>query len=185
MASDLHKELSIRAISWMNSRMTQSGIRWATEFYLKEGWVADCVAFGFPQIRFFDKIKKLHNQQEVHDVWKKNGYPHSFLHVFESKVSKQDYYKSFGKDGKTGYKSKMIGHLHYIITPKGLITENILPEGWGWLVKSGNGLREMKTPQLHKISDEYINQIGYRMLWSAYGRRASIEDWELKRGQLF
>jgi len=182
MASKLHKELSIRAISWMNSRMTASGIRWATEFQLEKGWIADCVALGFPQIRFFDRIKKINNYTEMMNVWKKNGYPDAFFYVFESKISKQDYLKSFGK---TGNKRRLIGHLNYVITPKDLIIENELPEGWGWLIKSGNGLREIVIPKLNNITDEFRYMIGYRMLWTAYGYRASIEDWELKRGQLF
>ncbi len=182
MATDLHKELSIRAILWMNSRMTASGIRWATEFTLKSGWVADCVAFGFPQIRYFDRIKKINNHSEALDVWHKIGFPDHFLYVFESKVSKSDYNKSFANNG---YKNTLIGNLHYVVTPKELITEEELPEGWGWLIKSGNGLRELVIPKLNEISEEFKNIIGYRMLWTAYGHRASIEDWELKRGQLF
>ena len=181
-ASDLHKELSIRAISWMNSCMTVAGVRWATEFQVKQGWVADCVAFGFPQIRFFDKIQKISNHSEAIDVWKKNGYPDAFMHLFESKVSRQDFLKSFGKNGN---KHELIGHLNYIITPKDLIKEDELPEGWGWLIKSGNGLREIVTPKLNQVTDEFRYEIGYKMLWSAYSHRASIEDWELKEGYLF
>lgn len=182
MAGKLHKELSIRAVSWMNSRMTASGIRWATELQLEKNWIADCVAFGFPQMRFFDRIKKIENQQDAEDVWKKNGYPNAFLYVFESKTSKQDYLKSFATDGP---KTKLIGNLNYIITPKDLITKDLLPEGWGWLVKSGNGLREIITPRLNNITDEFRYMIGYRMLWTAYNFRSSIEDWELQNQQLF
>lgn len=181
MASDLHKELSIRAVSWMNSRATRSGMRWATEFQLRQGWVADCVIFAFPQIRFFDQIKK--SEKYTHwDVWKKNGLPDSLMYVFESKVSKADFNKSFAPGA---YKDRLIGHVHYVVTPKGLVDESELPEGWGLLIKSGNGLREVVRPILNHIPDDFRYQIGYRMLWSAYGHRASIEDWELKRGQLF
>lgn len=184
MASKQHKELSIRAISWMNSRMTASGIRWATEFQLEPEWIADCVAFGFPQIRFFDRIQKINNHSEALNVWHKKGFPDHLLYVFESKVSKQDFNKSFSGNYDK-HKLKLIGNLNYIITPKGLIKENELPKGWGWLMKSGNGLREMVTPKLNKITDNFRYKIGYRMLWSAYGHRASIEDWEFKQGQLF
>jgi len=184
MATKLHKELSVRAISWMNSRMTGSGIRWATELQLESGWIADCVAFGFPQIRHFDRIKKINNHSEALDVWHKKEFPDHFLYVFETKVSKSDFNKSFSGNHET-HKLEPIGNLNYVITPKGLISENELPEGWGWLMQSGNGLREMIVPKLYEITNEFRFKIGYRMLWSAYGYRASIEDWELKRGQLF
>lgn len=182
MASNLHKELSIRAISWMNSRMTASGIRWATEFQIESGWVADCVALAFPQIRYFDKIKKIANHEEALKIWHKDIYPDAFLYVFETKVSRQDFNKSFANNG---YKNRLIGNLHYVITTKDLISKDELPEGWGWLIKSGNGLREIITPKLNEIDDAFRFKIGYRMLWIAYGYRSSIEDWELKRGQLF
>ena len=181
MTSKLHKELSIRAVSWMNSRTTGCGMRWATEFYLAPGWVADTVLFAFPQIRFFMQLENIGSPDQW-QVWKKEGFPDSLLYVFESKVSKADYKKSFSNNG---YKRKLIGNLHYVITPKDLITVDELPEGWGWLIKSGNGLREIVTPRYNPISDEFRHQVGYRMLWAAYGHRASIEDWELKRGQLF
>ncbi len=169
MASDLHKELSIRAISWMRSRMTRSGIRWATEFYLENGWVADAVAFAFPQIRYYDKIQP---KPEPVD---------NFLYVFESKISRNDYNKSF----RNGHKCKLIGNLHYVVTPKDLIKKEELPEGWGWLIKSGNGLREIVTPKYNPISEEFKYQLGYRMLWTAYNERSSIEDWELRSGKIF
>lgn len=168
--SKLHKELSIRAVSWMNSRMTKSGMRWATEFQLESGWVADCAILAYPQMRFFDQIKP---KPEPTD---------NLLYIFEAKASRMDFKKCFDKNG---LKNRMIGNLHYIVTPKDLIKSEELPEGWGWLMQSGNGLREMVRPNYHLITDYFKYHMGYRMLWTAYGYRSSIEDWELRRGQLF
>ena len=175
MATNLHKELTIRSIAWMNSRMTQSGIRWGTEVCVSTelGWVADAVAFAFPQERF---CKYIHPKP---DIW-----PDSLLYIFEIKISRADFNRTFsGK--KEFHKLGMIGNFHYIVTPKDLIKTEELPKGWGWLMQSGNGLREIHKPNYNQITDEFRYNIGYRMLWNNYSQRASINDWILKRGELF
>jgi hypothetical protein len=52
MATNLHKELTIRSISWMNSRMTQSGIRWGTEVNVctELGCVVSNMMVKFPSL---------------------------------------------------------------------------------------------------------------------------------------
>jgi len=172
---ELHRELSIRSISWLNSRTTASGNRWGTEVMIcpKTGWIADAVVFAFPQHRFLQKIKP---QPEV--------WPDTLLYIFESKISRTDFNKSFS--GKyTTHKLELKGNLHYIVTPKNMIKQDELPEGWGWLILSGNGLKEIVVPKYNPISEDFKLKVGWRMLWNNYSRRASIEDWELKRGCLF
>ena len=174
MATKLHTELSYRALTWMNSRMTESGKRWATEIMIcpKIGWIADAAAFAYPQYRYYEQIKP---KPEPTD-W--------FLYIFESKISRKDYNKSFSGKYDT-HKIQLIGNFHYIVTPKNLIKIDELPDGWGWLMQSGNGLREMHRPQYNPITESFKYQVGWRMLWTSYGYRSSIEDWELKHGQLF
>lgn len=175
MASKLHKELSIRALAWMNSRVTGSGKRWATELMIcpKIGWVADVVIFAYPQIRYYEQVEP--KPAELID---------KFLYIFETKVSRQDFNKSFS--GKYDiHKLQLIGNFHYVVTPKNLIKINELPKGWGWLMQSGNGLREMVKPEYNPINEDFKYKVGWNMLWSAYGYRAAVEDWELSQGQLF
>jgi len=175
MSTNLHKELTIRSIAWMNSRMTQSGVRWGTEVMVsnESGWMADAVAFAFPQSRF---CKYIHPQPEV--------WPDSLLYVFETKISRNDFNRTFSGKKET-HKLGMIGNLHYVVTPKDLIKIDELPSGWGWLIQSGNGLKEVKRPAYNEISDELRYKIGYRMLWNNYSERSAINDWVLKRGELF
>lgn len=166
-----HKELTYRSLSWLNSRTTRSGKRWATELQISDNWIADAVVFAFPQMRFYDEIEP---KPESID---------RLLYIFESKVSRNDYNKSFS--GKYDiHKLTLVGNLHYVVTPKNLIKPDELPEGWGWLMQSGNGLREIIQPTYNPITDELKHLIGWRMLWAAYSERSSIEDWELRKGKL-
>lgn len=175
MATKLHKELSYRALVWMNSRVTTSGKRWATELMIcpETGWVADAVAFASLQCRYYGQIEP-----------KPDEFIDRLLFIFESKISRHDFKKSFS--GKyDNHKMRFIGNFHYIVTPKNLIKINELPDGWGWLMQSGNGLKEMHKPQYNSITESFKYQVGWRMLWSSYNYRSSIEDWELKNEQLF
>ena len=175
MATKLHTKLSYRALAWMNSRITESGKRWATELMIcpEIGWVADAAAFASLQCQYYAQITP-----------KPTNFTDRLLFIFESKVSRQDYNRSFSGKHET-HKMQLVGNFHYIVTPKNLIKVDELPDGWGWLMQSGNGLKEMHKPQYNPITESFKYQVGWRMLWASYNYRSSIEDWQLKHEQLF
>ena len=172
MATDLHKELAIRGLSWLNSKISGKGKRWATEFCITNGYVADSCCFALQQGRF---LVRMFNKPEA--------WPHSLLYIFEAKVSKTDFNKTFKNPNSN--RLRLIGNIHYIVTPRDLVTVNDIPLGWGWLIKSGNGLREIMRPHYNEISEDFRNKVAYNMLWDAYNYRSAIEDWELRRNELF
>ncbi len=170
IGSEEHNALASRAATWFGSRATMSGIRGAYELRIRDKYVADYVALGTFQDRF-TQAYFVHSERErpgyhfgeripAEEVsWTSIGY---WLCVFESKVSRSDFQSTFSR-GVT--RNAPAGHMHWLVTPKGLLRDDELPEGWGLLEKAGNGLRERLKPTIRDVGNAHVREIAHRILW--------------------
>lgn len=169
MQSKTHKELIQKAITWLSGRCTGKGMRWSTEFFLKNQYVADAVVFHNLQIRF----------------WNQNStQPESLITVFESKISKSDFLAKFPPVGSFSNRKEPVGNFHYAVVTRGLVQANELPDFWGLLEESKNGLGLIivKPASFIPISPEEMHRYGHWMLWSGNSDRMIEEkkDFEKK-----
>lgn len=172
MASKLHKELSEKSLSWIYSKATASGIKGSTEIYIDKNYVADAAVICGLQDRFNSLYKcrkfiyrgEFETDRDYHEALK--NYFSDHLCIFEVKISRADFLKTF-KRGDNGHENRLspIGSLHWIVTPKGLIKPEELPDFWGLLEMSGRGLREIKVPLYNQITKEFLFKVGYSILW--------------------
>lgn len=89
--------------------------------------------------------------------------------VIECKVTRSD----FLADRKKEHRQKDgLGNLRYFAVPKGLIRVDELPEGWGLIQTSGNGMR-----MAHKSATFDANLDGERVFLVAFARYCWRPDW--------
>lgn len=157
----------------MSQRATLSGQRWATEIQVDHGYVVDALVLASLQVRFWDQLFD-------GDRARPKMQPPKLVHIFETKISRGDFLAKFHPKRDTERK-KPKGNLHYVVAPQHLIDPIELPDFWGLLEQSGRGLREVKRPTLLDIPEIQLWNYSHQILWHGYGRRATIEDWELKR----
>lgn len=172
--SEEHAELASRCLRWFAARSTGRGIVGAKEIEVAHGYIADAVAIGGFQSRFLDTylsrsgiIRKWFNGGKfVGDI--NNELPC----VFEVKVSRSDFVSTFGDSVKHANRKEPIGSMHWCVTPKGLISPHELPDFWGLLEASGQGLSETRMPRVFVVSEATIHKFGYDILKYG-GRRAA------------
>lgn len=124
-----HIILADYTLTWIINRATRKGIRGAREVAIPGFYVADVLCLCSLQNRFF----------ESYTSYAKCNLNY-FACIFQIKVSRSDYWKDFSPKGNHA----MPGNLHWCVIPKNLIKSSELPDGWGLLVESGNGLSELK-----------------------------------------
>ena len=88
-----------------------------------------------------------------------------FSCVFESKVSRSDFFSTFGPNGRENRKTP-IAHLHFIVVPKTLITPEEVPEFWGLLATAGGGLTQIKMPDYCEMTQDGLNAFAHRLIWA-------------------
>ena len=170
VGSEEHNELTARAGTWFGARATKSGIRGSHELMIRDKYIADYVALGSFQDRFQDAyfINSKRKRPAFHlgermpadeILWTVIGY---WLCVFESKISRSDFQSTFTR-GITRHEPA--GNMHWLITPKGMLSDDEVPEDWGLLEKSGNGLRERRMTRICDVDNNHIRMIAHRMLW--------------------
>lgn len=130
----LHEELGYRSLIWLSNRATQMGMRGNTEIYLRRGYAVDAVALHHFQYRYDLRYGSL------------DKVPNTYISLFEIKCSHGDFVSTFIKDNHFGSRLEPFGNFHWIVTPKGLLKKEEIPEFWGLLEASGRGLREIKSP---------------------------------------
>ena len=180
--TDLHDELSGKALRWFASRCTQRGSRGGFEVKLRDGYVADAVAlgsFGGAEMRRYEhiwhrKTRTGHSSyvQDESGEWQKTWIHSSgdldnyFACVFESKASKSDLLKTFGNYSSVRYTSA--GHLHWVVVPELWGLEPDLPiwDFWGILQKSSTGLKEIRSPQYMDMEPERVSEFAHQLLWA-------------------
>lgn len=156
-----HAELATRSLRWLASRSTGRGIVGATEIEVMQGYIADAVALAGFQLRFLERYTI--NSEAIRPRIQE------FACVFEVKVSVPDFNSTFGTTDKHANRHKPVGSLHWCVTPKNMVAPSLLPEFWGLLEASGQGLREVRMPRACVVSRPTIHKIAYQILW--YGRR--------------
>lgn len=152
--TELHSELAHRAIRWIVNRSTGRGMQTGIEIPITLGYVVDALAIGDLQMRFDSYFKG----NEGHPI-------EDYIFLFEAKTSKTDFNNTFRQNGNThDNRLKPIANLHWIVTPKNLVNIDEVPEFWGLLEASGQGLREIKRPRFCKMELNEIYRIGYTLL---------------------
>jgi hypothetical protein len=159
MPSVEHNELSAKALTWLGYRATGKGIRGACEVFLGDGYVADAIAFFSPQYRYLEEYCR----PAGIDPAKHLAY---WLCVFEAKVSRADFLSTFGPTpGDHVNRHRPVGHMHWCVTPRGLIDPAELPLFWGLLEQSGGGLREVRMPAISSIPEPAMDHIAHILIW--------------------
>ena len=87
-----------------------------------------------------------------------------FLVVFEAKVSRADFLGTFDR-GHQGNRWTPTAHLHFVITPRGLLTKDDDLGVWGLLEQYGAGLQQVRMPTLCDHPDDYIDRMAHNLLW--------------------
>jgi hypothetical protein len=162
--SDLHTNLTKRVRGWMRRRATGAGIDYATEVYLAESYVADAVVIGSLQHRFWLEVTRS-SIEEFRSLGSRDRViaPEKLVMVFETKVSRSDFMCTFNGNSERN-RSKPIGNLHYLVTPPGLKCSDHLPDWWGILEQSGNGLRQVRHARYGVIEEAYLWHAAFRVL---------------------
>ena len=174
--SSKHAELASRCLRWFAARSTRRGIVGATEIQIANGYVADAVAIGGFQHRF---LKTYLSQSGLSEKWFNGSTVVGDINnelpcVFEVKVSPEDFVSTFGDSAKHANRKDPVCSMHWCVTPKGLVRPSELPDFWGLLEASCQGLKEVKMPTVFVVSDATIHKFGYDIL--KYGRRR-VANW--------
>lgn len=161
----LHDDLAAKAVKWIGNRATGRGLCGGNEILVTDSYIADALLIGSLQGRHFDHYNPRQNKRtrgldrslETNDDW---------IYIFESKVSRADFLNHFNKN-KPSNRTNPEGSLHWIVTPKNLVTVDEVPEFWGLFEARGNGLTERKRPILQGITDEQYLKITHNILWNS------------------
>jgi len=155
--SNLHAELSHRAIRWINNKATQRGLRTGVEIWIDKKYTVDGLAIGDWQLRYDEYYGS--NIKRVDDL----------VFIFEAKVSRPDFLKTFKENGNShDNRLSPIGNFHWIIAPMGLLSPEEIPTFWGLLEAKGRSVFETKKPIYQTISLERLHAIGYWLLRQLY-----------------
>lgn len=118
-------------------------------------WVADVVGIGviYPTAEKKLRLKEPVCKQERCEG--KYGFEELYTNCplltacFEVKVSRADYTKDIGRKF-----SLFPCHLNYIVTTRKLLKPEEVPDGWGLLEESGQGLRIIVSPDVKEVDPE-------------------------------
>lgn len=168
MKSDLHVELARRSLVWLESRSTNRGIRGCEEVILQNGYVADAAAISGLTLTneklFTGSCERLSNARTSDD----------YSWVFESKVSRNDFFSTFKYKNHTGDRLTPIANFHFIVCPKNLVTLEEIPTFWGCLEKSGAGLSIKKMPEYIPTELNKLHELSYLILRSNHESKFGI-----------
>ena len=156
MASDRHNDLARRCLVWLGNKSSRAGFKGSTEVSLGDGLVFDAAALCWFQGRFWDQYFGREHR------WNDGKIP---VCIFESKVSRSDFVKTFVKDGHIGSRLKPFGHLHWLVADKDVCKESELPDWWGLLNPSGAGLKEIRRPKPTECIDGNKELLEHELLW--------------------
>src|SRR5665213_156612 len=120
-----HQELSLAPITWANGKATRKGMRYATEFHVFPDYIVDTAILMTWQWRFADEYGLIGN------VAGDFAYYGDSILYFEAKQSMQDFKKDFSEGKYKGLNPK--GTLNWVVTPKKLVTLDMVPGNWGLL----------------------------------------------------
>jgi len=172
MASDEHTKLQDKFLTWLSSRVTGRGIRGSRELTLADGYIVDALAlcgFQYAHLRRMCREWGLMRNGRWSDSpdYDRLGFNY-FAVAAEVKVSRSDFLKTFGPNALNGSHANRhapVADLHVIVTPKGLVKLNEVPDFWGLLEPAGAGLAVKKWPKLTRMTDSDRNSLADRVLW--------------------
>lgn len=174
----------IRAMIWLSNISTGRGIRGCEEVILGEGYVADGVVICGLQYKW---DRKLFDGKGYFTLKNQNGWVETddFSFVIESKVSRSDFRNTFVNPGNHGG-DRLIpkGNFHFLVVGKGVIQNtDEVPEMWGVLQESRNGLRLLRTPKFIPQPINNLHEMAYRIL--RYTKLGKYSIFELAYDQPF
>lgn len=158
--SDKHIQLQRRSLIWLENKCTQRGIRGCEEVILKPGYVCDAAAicglqFGWQKLWVGDGIQ--------------NHQSDDYSFVFETKVSRADYLSTFRSEESN--RLEQLANFHFIVAAKGVVNETEVPEMWGLLVESGQGLKICKQAPYVNHDIRRLHEFAYILLRSGHNRK--------------
>lgn len=176
-----HEQLTMMAMSFLNSKITRKGMRCSTEVYLNKSYLADAVALCSFQNRFYQAYCSYSQKQpivvntRIVDGKRKDSYSgevaNYFACVFEAKATRSDFLSTFSQSQNHWNRHYPIGSLHWCVTPRKLIKPEELPDFWGLLEEYGSGLREVKLPKINILSKPEFDSIVHRLIWPLQAKR--------------
>lgn len=154
------------------------------------GYIADFVALAGMNNAEHKKYTEQSGlkRKTMSPVWQGQGLPYEYVIsgdidrfyvcVFEVKVSRSDFLKTFGGKKTAHAKARMkpVGTAHWVVADKNICKPEELPDFWGLLEPYGAGLTEKKGPKLNVLPDESIHSIAFDMLWMSMNYRVSYYD---------
>ncbi len=177
--SELHCELAHRALVWLEGRATGRGIRGCEEICLKAGYVADSVAIS--GLTHSNEKLFLGSEYRRKDGNNASGIADDYVFIFESKVSRADFFNTFKRGNHLGDRMLPVGNFHFVVTPKNMIKAEEVPEFWGLLEQRGTGLGIVKMPTFKEISEQQLHEVAYDILrGSHFGKFTLYTDLVLK-----
>jgi len=172
MPSKEHDDLIWMAANWIENRASGRGCKGNSELCIAPEYVADFVCQCTLQHRFYHtycKNSELQELQPHNGAW--SGITNDFICIFEAKTTRSDFLNTFNESPKHMNRHEPFGNLHWCVVSKGIIKPEELPDFWGMLERSGNGLREVRPPKLFKIPKERLYYVAHQILWTINKRR--------------
>lgn len=163
-----HEDLGHRSLVWLAQMSTNKGFRGDVEVPLNPrevgpAYVADAVAQLNFQSRFRDRYGIPKGPLDL------------FSCIFEVKVSRSDFRKTFCTEGSSRLLAPA-GNFHWVVTTPDLVKAEEVPSFWGLLEESHGGLHEVKKPSFQSI--QHHEKIAYSILW--YGTRRAQRYKDIK-----
>jgi hypothetical protein len=150
------------ALIWLEKYATQRGIRGCEEVIIRPGYVADAAAICGLQYQY-------------HKKWvgdrKPNDFSDDFTFIFETKVSRSDFLKTFINDNHIGSRLQPISNFHYVVTTKKIVAEQEIPAFWGLIEEYGRGLRIVKEAVYSPTTKQQLHEFGYTLLRSGHSSK--------------
>lgn len=171
--SVLHRELTHRARGWLANRATGRGVRGSFEVWLADKYVADSVLLLSFQQRFYSDCLQLRliystdrlSRTEIDQKLLEQP-TNDFVIVIESKASRADFKSTFSRWDESNPRYLSRGNLHFLVTPKKLVSPDEVPMEWGLLEASGRGLRLVRWPEYQALADDQYFRVASQILWS-------------------
>lgn len=193
MPSREHDVLADKALIWLANRATHTGIRGAREIQIANGYVADACAIGWLQYHWYRDYldrSELHKKRfrpirhpspgdlpwiAPKDYNVADEIDRDWCYLFESKISRADFWSTFNHSDKHANRREPMANLHWIVTPCGMIQQQEVPDFWGLLEVSGGGLKETKKPILQIVPELLMLKYAKCILWKGCWNRRDPE----------
>lgn len=158
-----HNKISKHCLSWICNRATQRGIRGNTEVWLDEKYVTDAFALCRLQSKF--------NRDYINE-W--NGISEELACVFEVKVSRPDFLKTFRFQDMSNNRAIPIGNLHWCVVRKGSAEPKDVPNFWGFIEVRGSRFYELKKPTYTPMREGELERLAHNLLWTGHRLRCDL-----------